>query len=159
MISRSTHRTTRHTASAPSAHGVPDSLSPPGRHGWDPTTFRAAWQRRRDEYALAAALVDGAKLCDLVIADIERAIDVADARELTLTDAAAESGYSVNHLRRLVRAGSLANVGSPRRPRVRSVDLPRKAAPLRRTDAAAEIPQSKGQIARSIVNSGQQGTR
>jgi len=46
--------------------------------------------------------------------------------QLTLEQAAAESGYSYSQLQKLVGSGALTNVGEPHKPRVRRGDLPRK---------------------------------
>lgn len=46
--------------------------------------------------------------------------------ELTLDQAAKESGFTKDHLFRLLHDGKLKNVGEPRAPRIRREDLPRK---------------------------------
>lgn len=45
---------------------------------------------------------------------------------LTLTQASEESGYTSAHLGRMVRTGTLRNVGRPNAPRVLRGDLPKK---------------------------------
>jgi len=87
---------------------------------------------------------------------LERAaadLDAALARErdvlLTLEQGAAESGYSADHLGRLLRQGALPNAGAKHTPRIRRSDLPRKAGVLR---AAPAVGISRAQIARSVVN-------
>ncbi len=47
--------------------------------------------------------------------------------ELTYEDAAEESGYSVSHLRRLVREGTLHDYAETGETKLRRGDLPRKA--------------------------------
>jgi hypothetical protein len=121
---------------------------------WHPESFLARWRRRREELAQMGAIVDGAKFCDLLLADLDLAVRVSADEHLPLTAAAAESGYSVDHLRRLVREGRLENVGSPRRVRLRRADLPRKhrrLQPVAPVGPAATL--SRRQIAQSIVNS------
>lgn len=49
------------------------------------------------------------------------------AEELTLTEAADRSGYSPGHLGRLVSQGTIPNAGRLHAPRVRAVDLPKRA--------------------------------
>ncbi len=64
---------------------------------------------------------------------LERCADELEARVmewadklLTLSDAAQQSGYSVQHLRRLVTQGLLTDVAESSQIRVRRGDLPRK---------------------------------
>lgn len=118
--------------------------------------FRERWLTRRDELHRLHALVDGATLCDELLAELDAAIRAEGAAVLSLREAARASGYSADHLGRLVRAGLLQNVGRPNAPRIRLVDLPRKAGigqsrdDLTRTHHPAK---SRVQIARSVVNS------
>lgn len=75
-----------------------------------------------------AALLDGCA------AELEAALTDGDAEPVTLAAAAALSGYSVAHLRRLIGDGALRNVAATGGPRVRLGDLPRKpghTAPVR----------------------------
>ncbi len=71
--------------------------------------------------------------CDDQATILERCADELEARvmewadePLTLSDAAQESGYSVQHLRRLVTQGLLTDVAESSQIRVRRGDLPRK---------------------------------
>ncbi len=61
--------------------------------------------------------------------ELEAAIAVRENQTLTIREAAAESGYSEEHLRRLARAGQLQverNGGPKSRIRIRRADLPLK---------------------------------
>lgn len=69
---------------------------------------------------------------------------------LTLAEAARESGYSVDHLGREIRAGRIPNAGRPHAPRIRRGDLPHKASPLR--PPAGPFMLDRTQVARSVVN-------
>src|SRR5437899_12176790 len=69
--------------------------------------FATRWRARRDELARLGAHVDGAKLCDEVLADFDAVIATEDNERITLQGAAERSGYDKDHLRRLVRGGSL----------------------------------------------------
>ena len=86
-----------------------------------------------------------------VIADLEAQADAAEAEELTLRGAAQESGYSEDHLGRLVRAGSLRNYGRAGSPRVRRGELPRRPQRLQSGGEASTVGASKAAIARSIT--------
>lgn len=82
---------------------------------------------KRDQLRDLAALVDGAKLLDLVLTYVE-AYATAEAEELlNLRQAAAVSGYSEDHLGRLVREGNIPNHGKLGAPLLRRADLPHKA--------------------------------
>lgn len=59
--------------------------------------------------------------------ELREALAAAEGEVLTLSEAAAESGYGVDHLRHLVAAGELPNAGRKGAPRIRRGDLPRKA--------------------------------
>ena len=51
-------------------------------------------------------------------AELEAALRQEDDTLLTLTEAARESGYSADHLGRLVRDGKIPNTGRPGAPRI-----------------------------------------
>src|SRR2546421_1061472 len=67
--------------------------------------FLTRWRTRQSEWARIGALVDGARVCEDVLQDFEAVTRAEDDAELTLSEAAAESGYSSDHLRRLHRLG------------------------------------------------------
>lgn len=75
---------------------------------------------------------------------------------LTLAEAAAESGYSPDHLGRLVREGKIPNAGRPGAPRIARRDLPERprsdivtlANPEQRRDS------TNAQIVQSIIATG-----
>jgi hypothetical protein len=119
--------------------------------------LKTRWEARRNEYARFDVYVAGAKLIDEWLGELDQlAADERDA-VLTLAEAAAASGYSADHLGRLVRAGRLVNIGRAGAPRVRRGDLPRKGEPCSSEqihDACASQATrvlSPSQIARSLV--------
>lgn len=63
---------------------------------------------------------------------MEQAVADADAEGLRLVDAARESGYSEEHLGRLVRSGVIPNAGRRGAPRILRRDVPRRIAKGRR---------------------------
>ncbi|UCG86674.1 MAG: hypothetical protein JSW71_22715 [Gemmatimonadota bacterium] len=100
------------------------------------------------------ALVNGAALLEEVLRDFEAATSDFQAETLSLSNAARESGYSVDYLGRLVREGQIPNAGRPNAPKVRRSDLPRKASSLQRRDPCIHLDATTpGQIARSVVTS------
>lgn len=64
---------------------------------------------------------------DVLVAELEVVLQAGEDKLLTLREAAVESGYSADHLARLIRQGKLANVGRKFAPRVRRGDLPKRA--------------------------------
>ena len=66
--------------------------------------------------------------------DLEATLRERDETTLSLVEAARESGYSRDHLGRLVRDGKIPNAGRPNAPRIARKHLPRKAP--------AAVPQS-----------------
>jgi hypothetical protein len=59
--------------------------------------------------------------------ELEVALLGENDRVLSLSEAAHLSGYSADHLRRMLRAGALPNAGSGGQYGIRRRDLPRKA--------------------------------
>lgn len=58
--------------------------------------------------------------------ELRAARERRDAEVLTLTEAAQESGYSAETLRKLVRAGAIPQAGRTHAPRIARKDLPRR---------------------------------
>lgn len=93
--------------------------------------------------------------------DLERALNEWFREPLTITEAAAESGYSRDSLLRWLREGRLWNYGTEEDPRIRRDELPRKlghrAAAPEDTPAVAPIrplrASSASQAVRSVIGS------
>lgn len=117
--------------------------------------LRQRWLTRRDELRRLHALVDGATLCDELLGELDRLADDAANELLPLRRAAAESGYTADHLGRLLREGKLANAGRANAPRIRRGDLPRK--PRRAVAAGPERAYDPDADARSLVSRLQHG--
>lgn len=86
----------------------------------------ARWSERRSVYERLAAVVQAAKLIEEFVTDVQGLTLDEKPRVLTLRVAAAECGYSVEHLARLVRGGRIRNAGRRHAPRIYAVDLPVK---------------------------------
>ena len=89
--------------------------------------------------------------------DLEATLVERDETTFSLVEAARESGYSADHLGRLVRDGKIPNAGRPGAPMIARRDLPRKAhAPTE--PPLAEKPRrgdvSNVQIVQSIIQRG-----
>lgn len=116
--------------------------------------FVAKWTGEANVMRNRGALVNGAALLEEVLHDFDAATSDYQSQPLTLSNAARESGYSVDYLGRLVREGQIPNAGRPNAPKIRRSDLPRKASNLRCRDRFHHLdPTTPGQIARSVVTS------
>jgi len=83
--------------------------------------------------------------------DLERILTSLGDTPLTLQEAAEESGYSADHLGRLVREGSIPNSGRHGSPRIARRDLPRKSEMASQPERGHLSPT---QIVRSVINAG-----
>lgn len=87
------------------------------------------WQDDMMRYA-ADGYTAWARILAGCISELRSVRNSEDRTVLNLTDAAKRSGYSTDHLRRLMKLGSLQDFGTRHRPRVRLAQLPRKPAPV-----------------------------
>ena len=89
--------------------------------------------------------------------DLEATLIERDETTFSLVEAARESGYTADHLGRLVRDGKIPNAGRPGAPRIALKDLPRKAHAMSASRLAEEPPPphlSNVQIVQSIIDKG-----
>ena len=110
-----------------------------------------AWRHEaatlRDRYAdhrLATSVETHAR-------ELHEAMQLRAHLELTLQDAATESGYSVAHLRHLIAKGELQNVGRRGRPRVRRGALPSKPH-MKRAQRGAAQPRAEFDVTALIAD-------
>lgn len=82
--------------------------------------------------------------------ELEAVLTSAADEPLTLRAAARESGFSADHLGRLVRSGVLPNHGRLNAPRIRRGDLPRRPA-LRNDVKSSTIGAPRRRLARSVI--------
>ena len=119
-----------------------------------PEELIAKWTAEADVLRRRQAMVNGAGLCAEMLADFENVMDARENERLNLQEAAQASGYSAEHLGRLIRAGEIPNAGRPNAPRIQRKDLPRKATALRPTGLPfSVVGATPGQIARAVVSS------
>lgn len=104
------------------------------------TTLRTRYLDER----LAAVL---SRLAD----ELNDALEQDESEPLTLEQAAHESGYSAEHLGRMVRDHKVPNAGRHHAPRIRRRDLPLKATTLRDEPHSRDIASDRTAIARSIA--------
>ena len=67
------------------------------------------------------------KLIRRLAVEVEEALRHDEDEALTLAEAALESNYSTEHLRKLVAAGTIPNAGEKGRPQIRRSDLPTRS--------------------------------
>jgi hypothetical protein len=98
-----------------------------------------------------------AAACEQLANELEAALAAWDLSPLTITEASEHSGYSEDHLRRLVRQGQVPNAGRRNSPRILHRDLPRKPC-NKDGPAATNVVDFKEQIARSVADSEKGGS-
>jgi hypothetical protein len=94
--------------------------------GPGPAALVVAWRERASLLRRYAPEV--ANAWEDAAGELEARLRETEADLLTLQAAARETGYSADHLGRLVKAGRLANHGKSGAPKVRRGELPRKPA-------------------------------
>lgn len=95
--------------------------------------FFAKWRAEAETMRRRGVMADGAALCEEILGDLESVLKSEGDQLLSLREAAAWSGYSADHLGRMIRTGEIRNAGRKGSPRIRACDLPRrpKAGPPR----------------------------
>lgn len=91
-----------------------------------------------------------AEVLERASSQLEQLIDELGHQQLTLKEASELSGYSTDHLSRLVRDGRIPNAGKHGAPRIKCVDLPRK--PVGKSTSQSHVDSK--QIVQSIINRG-----
>ena len=105
------------------------------------------WRGKAD--SIRAYSPDLARVLEAVAEELEHFDREYQAEPLTLAQASAESGYSSDHLCRLVGEARIENVGKAGTPRIRRGDLPRKPPrrfvyPTGDPDLAGEVLGARG---------------
>lgn len=95
------------------------------------------WESRQREWDALHVQVDGAAVARQVIEDLEALLSDGADEALTLTQASEISGYSTEHLSRLIRAGTVANAGRKGAPRIKRKDLPMRPTAIASGNALA----------------------
>lgn len=114
----------------------------------------AKWSGEAEALRRLGAQVDGAKLIEAILADLQGLARSSDAEALMLVAASRECGYSPEHLGRLLREGRIPNAGRKNAPRILRRHLPLKPSALREApDNPKLVAATPGQIARAVVTS------
>lgn len=91
-----------------------------------PVELRNKWNARLADWKRLNVQLAGADFAQEVLEDLEKAVAGALERPVTLLEASAIGGYSVDHLAHMVKTGRIVNVGERGRPRIRRRDVPVK---------------------------------
>ena len=119
-------------------------------------TLPGTW-RRRAKALRRYGVETPATALERCAEELDATLVERDETTYSLVEASRESGYSADHLGRLVRDGKIPNAGRPGAPRIARRDLPRKAA-APPEPRLAEKPRSRDvsnvQIVQSIIERG-----
>lgn len=86
--------------------------------------------------------------------DLEERVAAIETETLTPGEAAEESGYSADHIRRLVRGGTIPDAGDDEGVRVRRRDVPLKPGHRRSGGRSPDRSAgSRARVARTVVDS------
>ena len=121
-----------------------------------PLDLASDWRSKAAELRNLAADGQAAGI-EWCAVQLEQALHERDDQLLNLREAAELSGYSPDHLGRMVRAGDIPNVGRSGAPRIMLKDLPRKANRSAGEVAAADPHPEIGDataIVRSVIIQG-----
>jgi hypothetical protein len=113
----------------------------------------ARWEARHAEGARLRAIVPLEVVAAEVLEGLRELQGTNGSEFLSLTDAARLSGYSPDHLGRLIRQGIIPNAGRIHAPAIRRSDVPLKPGTRGDGQRASKLVQSKAQIARAVVQS------
>jgi hypothetical protein len=113
--------------------------------------MRDALIRYESTFAPLSAQIDGALFCRALLAQIDGVLGSALEQPVTLEKAAKLSGYSSEHLRRLIREGQLATYRAEgeRKHRVLPSEVPKRHRGARSNTPAAEPHASKDVVPRT----------
>ena len=116
-----------------------------------PSTLSEHWKQRA-QFLRAYGDSNVARLWELAANELREVLKVHGEETLSLTEAARASGYSTDHLSRLVKRGTIPNAGREGAPRIRRADVPIKnpngagrpsKSPSRKSSAADPSEQAK----------------
>lgn len=95
-----------------------------------------------------------AKTLEAAADELEERVAAIQQQRLTPGEAAEESGYSADHIRRLVREGKVPNAGDDSAAKIRRRDLPLKPGHRRSGGRTSNRSSgSRARVARTVVDS------
>lgn len=108
----------------------------------------AAWRARAQDLKRWAAADGAACALERAAEELEQALDAEFETLLTLKEAAERTGYSRDHIGRLIRAGTVPNAGRRNAPKVRLRDLSALKPKLATPSADAYDPDADARFLR-----------
>lgn len=116
-----------------------------------------AWRNEVSELTDRYAQPALASITTNHIKELEKALRNDFDQPLTLREAAKVSGFTEDHIGRLVRQGKIANLGRTNAPRVRRGDLPTKVGAsdllgLRESSRTLTVSPTRTQIAQAVID-------
>ena len=128
-------------------------IAPPTQHNPAPSELPDEWRALAAQQRRLGA-ESQARILDFCADELAAALARAGDELLSLARAAHESGYTADHLARMVRQGKIPNSGRKSKPLIRRRDLPKKT--LKNEAPPCFSPQSgyiKHRLFRDIINS------
>jgi len=92
------------------------------------------WRARQAEWTALDVSLSGERVAAEVLRDMEALLDGEGSEPIGLREAARRTGYTADHIGKLVRDGKIPNAGRPKAPLVRLRDLPKKRLRIRPMD-------------------------
>ena len=117
-----------------------------------PRDLVSVW-RQRAEMLRQYGAEQAARTAETLADELESTLRSQDDECLTLDEAAEASGFSRDHLSRLIREGKIPNAGKPHAPRICRADLPRKTGrTLLVAGRYGDLADARGRIVRAVVH-------
>lgn len=114
--------------------------------------LRAKWESRRAEHAHLSSMVSAERIIGDVLADLGELADAHALDAVSLKEASAIGGYSMDRLQHIVAAGEIDNIGRKGKPKIRRGDVPIKPGYLRPGADGAQF-DARRRIVASVTGS------
>lgn len=159
---------TRPTASrvSPAPYSVPDRPAAPRADPFaspldqnrllmtSAAELTAKWSTRLTEWRTLGVRVDGDKVAVEVLEDLR---ELVNDDVVTLAEASLLGGFSVGHLERLVRRGTIQNAGRKGRPRIRRSEIPSRPGCTLQLETSPGQLGSRRRMALAVITSTPRG--
>jgi hypothetical protein len=110
------------------------------------------WTDRARRLREWAAAEEAARAWESAARELQLALEDESDELLNLQQASAASGYSPEHLGRLVRQGRIPNAGRMNAPRIRFGDLPQKPGRARQQVATEPPLRSRSAVVHQVLD-------